>query len=270
MLTRLLGEILHYSYKGSCLILTGLFTLLATGSSEAQTFKVNSSGLLEISPFSGSEIYSEDGFREDEIQLAALRLESWQRMIEERRYWEDPLLDKELDIEFQLFLGGDVPDKALGIYSEEQKSAAISSFHFIYSDFGFGSTPVYHRHEKDKNTLYEFQNVSVDLSYSTNWKRSFGISGIVEATMQTFGLGMVTGGAGTISRGTQLFTSSTASGQSLFGIFSLDLGFMDTLYGVRVVNFTYKDFEHEQTGEATNQVYTLRNWMWMFGVGVSL
>ena len=270
MRTRLLGKILHYSYKGSCLILTGLFTLLSTGPSLAQTFQANSSGLFEIGPLSGSEIYSEDGVRGDEIQLAALRLETWQPMIEERHYWEDPLLDKELDIEFQLFLGGDVPDKALGIYSEEQKSAAISSFHFIYNDIGVGSTPVYHKHEKDKNTLYEFQNVSVDFSYSTNWKRSFGISGIIDATMQTFGFGMVTGGAGRIQRGTHLFKTSKASGQSLFGIFSLDLGFMDTLYGVRVVNFTYDDFEHEQTGEATNQVYTLRNWMWMFGVGVSL
>ena len=88
--------------------------------------------------------------------------------------------------------------------------------------------------------------------------------------MQTFGFGIVTGGAGRIQRGTHLFKSTNASGQSLFGIFSLDLGFMDTLYGVRVVDFTYKDFVHDETGEATNQVYRLRNWMWMFGIGVSL
>ena len=38
----------------------------------AQTFQADSSGLLEIGSLSGSEIYSEDGFRGDEIQLAAL------------------------------------------------------------------------------------------------------------------------------------------------------------------------------------------------------
>ena len=106
----------------------------------------------------------------EESRTLALMVQEWSPLLPQRSYFYKP--KKKVGLEFQFFLGGDVPDKAMGIDSESQRSAVISSFHVIYNDYGIGSTPVYHRHEEGKNTIYEFTNESADISNVNSFKYS--------------------------------------------------------------------------------------------------